>query len=219
MNYEATVPLLAQRRPRHHPSCPGTYALILSSATDIVIPVGRLGDLQLKPGFYVYVGSALGPGGVSARLAYHMRPVRRPHWHLDYLKAHTNILEVWFTYGRRPREHVWARYFAGIRGATVPMVGFGSSDCDCESHLFFFRRRPGAGELRSAGWHHSGKVCENTRTTFSPIMSRISCSDIRAFRNASVTKGTPVASNGVVVAPSKSEPNATCSTPTTLAVY
>ena len=57
----------------------GTYALLLSSATDAVIPVGRLGDLRLQPGFYVYVGSALGPGGVRARLAHHMRPAKRLH--------------------------------------------------------------------------------------------------------------------------------------------
>jgi Uri superfamily endonuclease len=27
--------------------------------------------------------------------------------------------------------------------ASVPMVGFGSSDCDCESHLLFFKTMPG----------------------------------------------------------------------------
>jgi len=43
---------------------PGTYALLLSSATDSSIRVGRLGDLRLRPRYYVYVGSALGPGGV-----------------------------------------------------------------------------------------------------------------------------------------------------------
>ena len=40
---------------------PGSYALILSTSTEAVIRVGRLGNLQLQPGFYVYVGSALGP--------------------------------------------------------------------------------------------------------------------------------------------------------------
>jgi Uri superfamily endonuclease len=31
--------------------------------------------LQLQRGFYVYVGSALGPGGVRARVAHHQKSV------------------------------------------------------------------------------------------------------------------------------------------------
>jgi hypothetical protein len=63
-------------------SSPGPYALLLSSATDQLICVGRLGDLRLQPGFYVYVGSPLGTGGVRARLAHHIRAAERPHWHI-----------------------------------------------------------------------------------------------------------------------------------------
>jgi Uri superfamily endonuclease len=29
-----------------------------------------------------------------------------------------------------------------LRGASVPIAGFGSSDCRCKTHLFFFTRRP-----------------------------------------------------------------------------
>jgi Uri superfamily endonuclease len=106
---------------------PGTYALLLSSATDQLIRVGRLGDLRLQPGYYVYVGSALGPGGVRGRLGHHMRPAERPHWHIDYLRTKATIEAVWF---------------AAMPGVSVPMAGFGSSDCDCESHMFFFAKRP-----------------------------------------------------------------------------
>jgi len=120
---------------------PGTYALLLPSATDAVIRVGRLGDLRLQSGFYVYVGSALGSGGVRARLAHHMRPAERPHWHIDYLRPHTTLEQIWFTYDRKSPEHDWARCFAGMRGASMPLAGFGSSDCDCKTHLFFFERR------------------------------------------------------------------------------
>ncbi len=52
------------------------------------VRIGRRGELRLQPGFYIYLGSALGPGGVRARLALHFRPCTRPHWHLDYLRAH-----------------------------------------------------------------------------------------------------------------------------------
>jgi Uri superfamily endonuclease len=121
---------------------PGAYALLLSSATDAVIRIGRLGDLRLQPGYYVYMGSALGSGGVRGRLGHHVRPVNRPHWHIDYLRTKTTLEAVWFCYGQKSREHAWAKRFAAMPGASVPMAGFGSSDCGCESHLFYFEGCP-----------------------------------------------------------------------------
>ena len=121
---------------------PGTYALILKSTKAASIPVGKLGTLQLRPGFFVYVGSAHGPGGLWGRLAHHLESTARPHWHVDYLRAHTNPQEVWYCCGRRLWEHRWARCLGTQRGASIPLAGFGSSDCTCESHLFFFRGAP-----------------------------------------------------------------------------
>ncbi len=70
---------------------PGTFALVLRR-TDASAPcVGRLGRLALRPGHYVYVGSAQGPGGVRARLSRHLRQATRPHWHIDYLTAAAEI--------------------------------------------------------------------------------------------------------------------------------
>ena len=137
--------------PTNFESHPGTYALLLSSATDAVIRVGRLGDLQLQPGFYVYVGSALGSGGVRARLAHHMRLAERLHWHIDYLHRHTSLEEIWFCYDEKSREHAWARCFAKMPGASVTLAGFGSSDCDCGTHLFFFEKRPAKEQFTSSG--------------------------------------------------------------------
>ena|ERR1017187_5348707 len=68
------------------------------------------------------------------------RKRERPHWHIDYLRPHTTLDEVWFCHDRKSREHEWASCFAGMMGASVPLAGFGSSDCDCESHLFFFNK-------------------------------------------------------------------------------
>jgi hypothetical protein len=36
-------------------------------------------------------------------------------------------------------------------GASVPMAGFGSSDCDCRAHMFFFTRRPRFASLHKKG--------------------------------------------------------------------
>ena len=120
----------------------GTYALVLSCSRTEVVQIGKLGPLELQRGFYVYVGSALGPGGVQARVAHHQRISRRPHWHIDYLRPHARIDRVWYSHQGVRREHQWARAIGSLRRASVPLTGFGSSDCGCISHLFFFTRRP-----------------------------------------------------------------------------
>ena len=69
------------------PSLLGTYALVLRVSGCPEIAVGKLGVLAAQPGFYVYVGSALGPGGLAARVGTHYRHAKRLRWHVDYLRA------------------------------------------------------------------------------------------------------------------------------------
>ncbi len=88
----------------------GTYALVLSSRADGFVRIGQLGELRLQSGFYIYLGSALGPGGVRARLAHHLQPCTRPHWHIDYLRAHADLEEVWYCHDGLRLEHEWARH-------------------------------------------------------------------------------------------------------------
>jgi len=126
----------------------GTYALILFCPRDQLVQIGKLGPLELRRGFYVYVGSALGPGGVRARIAHHQEVSQRPHWHIDYLRPRVRLERVWHSHDRVRREHGWARIISALRGATVPIAGFGSSDCRCATHLFFFKRRPSFKEFQ-----------------------------------------------------------------------
>ncbi len=122
---------------------PGTYALLLRArAPWREIEIGRLGRLVLRPGHYVYVGSAFGPGGVRARVGRHLRVSKPPHWHLDYLRSSVIVDEVWCSYDARRHEHRWADSFSRGRRVRVPLPGFGASDCDCASHLFHQPRPP-----------------------------------------------------------------------------
>ena len=121
---------------------PGTYALILSCSTKVRVQVGCLGTMRLQPGYYVYLGSALGPGGLRGRIAHHQKPSLRPRWHIDYLRAHTRFHCIWFSYDARRREHQWARAMQMVSGAKIALFGFGASDCDCRSHLYLFKRCP-----------------------------------------------------------------------------
>jgi Uri superfamily endonuclease len=121
---------------------PGTYALVLSCASDARIQIGRLGTMHLQRGYYVYLGSALGPGGLRSRIAHHQKLSTRPHWHIDYLRAHTRFSRVWLSHDGSRGEHEWARAMQKVKGATIPFPRFGASDCTCASHLYFFKRCP-----------------------------------------------------------------------------
>ena len=121
---------------------PGTYAVVLESVARAVVAVGRLGLIDLRRGFYVYVGSALGPGGLQARIGRHLDPRRTIHWHIDYLKHATRIVEIWYVADPVRREHAWARALGDLSDASIPLPGFGASDCRCAAHLVHFPTRP-----------------------------------------------------------------------------
>ena len=129
-------------------SLPGTYALIFFSSIKKLISIGKLGTLALEPGFYVYIGSAFGPGGLKARIKHHRNPTSRRHWHIDYLAPILTLNEIWHTYDQIRREHHWAEIHSQTRGAVQPLAGFGSSDCRCLSHLFYYRRKPSCQNFR-----------------------------------------------------------------------
>jgi Uri superfamily endonuclease len=107
------------------------------------LPVGRLGRYDFAPGFYLYVGSAFGSGGLDARIAYHRRRQKeRPHWHVDYLRPYARLREVWAVGGPAHLECVWCRALAASPGLLVPVPQFGSRDTRCRAHLFYLPRAP-----------------------------------------------------------------------------
>lgn len=120
---------------------PGTYALLLRCDAAAQARVGRWGRIDLSKGFYIYTGSAFGPGGVRARVSRHFRKRKRMHWHIDYLRVFLLPLEAWYSHDGGRLEHRWARLFAEM-DAAVSVAGLGCSDCDCRSHLFHFPNRP-----------------------------------------------------------------------------
>ena len=125
------------------PSAAGTYLLILHCDKTSLVTVGRLGEIHFPAGWYVYVGSAFGPGGLRGRLMHHLRPLNTCHWHVDYLRRHAVLREVWIDGAGRRLEHQWASALSGRIPAARPIPRFGCSDCTCPSHLVYFRKHPG----------------------------------------------------------------------------
>lgn len=112
----------------------GTYIIILHLNNGKNIQIGKLGQFRFKKGNYAYVGSAFGPGGLKSRIKHHILPKKSYHWHIDYLNA--LIKEVWVSDHGEKVEHEWAKTLGEI--ASDNTLGFGCSDCTCESHLFYF---------------------------------------------------------------------------------
>ncbi|MEM4188113.1 MAG: GIY-YIG nuclease family protein [Candidatus Hadarchaeum sp.] len=111
---------------------PGIYALLIYVPYDLSLNIGQLGAVDFKRGYYAYVGSAL--GGISARVRRHLRGEKRLHWHIDHLLLHARAVDVLAARGRGRKECTVAAELA----KHLPSIkGFGSSDCNCESHLFY----------------------------------------------------------------------------------
>jgi Uri superfamily endonuclease len=126
----------------------GTYALLvhLDSATDI--EVGRLGHIRFRAGHFVYTGSALGPGGLAARLRRYAVGPRRLHWHVDYLLEHAEVVGALVREDKARLECAWARWFSDRCESACD--DFGASDCRCPSHLFFLGQTVAAEQILEA---------------------------------------------------------------------
>jgi Uri superfamily endonuclease len=133
---------------------PGTYALLLKLDKQERITIGKLGTFDFPAGCYLYVGSALGPGGLRARLARHLHSSenssglnsgqtgQKLHWHIDYLLQRAQLVEVWSVASAERLECKWSQVARELSGAQVLVRGFGSSDCRCTAHLIYFGARP-----------------------------------------------------------------------------
>ena len=126
---------------------PGTYALLLAVHAPVELQIGALGIIKFESPFCMYFGSALGPGGVKARIKHHLQPVHRTHWHVDYLRQEADVQAVWYCNDPARLECVWANAALQHRGVS-PVPQFGSSDCGCYSHLLKANKLPSLRSFR-----------------------------------------------------------------------
>lgn len=122
------------------PKQAGTYALFLRLKSAQRLNVGRLGRFELLPGTYIYLGSALGPGGLQARLGRHLDGRGSSHWHIDALRAVASPFGAIYTLSDERLECDWSQRLLALPNASIPARGFGASDCrrGCCSHLIAF---------------------------------------------------------------------------------
>jgi len=105
------------------PREPGAYTLLIMLVRETA---------EFAPGRYAYLGSARGPGGIRARCARHLRKDKALRWHVDRLTVAGHVAALPVPEGDECA--LTATLLA--HGATVPVPGFGSSDCrSCSAHL------------------------------------------------------------------------------------
>ena len=115
----------------------GCYCLIINMKKDSRIKIGKkLGFIQFKKGNYVYVGSAM--NSLESRLNRHLSEDKKLHWHIDYLLKKSELTDIIFNESTKKIECELSQYIAG---KSQGIEDFGCSDCDCKSHLYYFKNR------------------------------------------------------------------------------
>jgi Uri superfamily endonuclease len=111
----------------------GIYILIIQLSSDAAVQVGALGKLIFKKGLYAYVGSA--QNNLEQRVRRHLTKEKRKFWHIDYLLDNdvAKVTAVFHKEADKTEECTVAKAI-GKKGEAA--VGFGSSDCNCKSHLY-----------------------------------------------------------------------------------
>ena len=131
------------------PSRPGSYLLLIKILSVTTIE-WRASEYALRPGWYLYAGSARGPGGMRARVLRHMRAQKRSHWHIDKITRQTTPTAA-ICYTTQDECGLVADLAADLVSTSTtspavpgdfdfPLPGFGSSDCkNCNSHFLAWR--------------------------------------------------------------------------------
>lgn len=124
----------------------GTYCLIVHINQETRIDVGALTGIDFKSGYYVYTGSAM--NSLIPRIKRHLSDKKKLHWHIDYvlLNKNSNIEEIIFTDSEKRIECQLASLIKESaskisKNNNYLISNFGCSDCNCESHLMYFKNK------------------------------------------------------------------------------
>lgn len=117
----------------------GVYMLLITLKHTRTIVVGKLRNLSFKQGYYIYAGSA--KRHLSKRIKRHLSRIKKNlHWHIDYLTEKADMITAFPIYTGKNIECTMAGNLEKIGG--IPVADFGSGDCRCSSHLFYFKDNP-----------------------------------------------------------------------------
>jgi len=120
------------------PREPGVYIIIIRVGRDISITTRGGKRFTIPSGMYLYIGSAMGKGGIYRRVARHINKPSSLFWHIDYLlhQPSTEILGILYK-THEDREDYEARLALAFKEIFTGIPGFGCSDKPKDySHLY-----------------------------------------------------------------------------------
>lgn len=82
-----------------------------------------------------------GMKNLSQRIDRHLAKDKRFRWHIDWFLAHAKILEIKKIESEERLECAFSRELGDLAEEPI-MKGFGASDCDCVTHLHYFKKNP-----------------------------------------------------------------------------
>jgi Uri superfamily endonuclease len=120
----------------------GSYIFVIKLEKNANIIVGSLGKLFFFKGYYCYVGSALGKAvSLENRLGRYSKLSKEKkgnlYWHIDYLLVNSSTTIVGVK--KFPNKDIECELACMLSKTAKHIVKFGSSDCNCKGHLFYFK--------------------------------------------------------------------------------
>lgn len=111
----------------------GVYLTFFRKHEAEQVEIGALGNFTFQEGLYIYAGS--GRNSIEKRVERHFTSQENKFWHIDYFSEAAEPVDYFIL----PEESSYECRMASIlEKFCEPVPEFGSSDCDCESHLFRF---------------------------------------------------------------------------------
>ena len=123
----------------------GCYLLLIKLSEEEKMKVGKLGTFSFQPGIYCYVGS--GMNGLDQRVRRHLSEDKKKYWHVDYFLEEGEVIATVKVRTEKDMECELNRFISNLAEAT-PAKGFGSSDCNCESHLHLLQKLQHSGSCK-----------------------------------------------------------------------
>lgn len=118
----------------------GVYCIVMWLGKGQNIKVGKNLRGFFPRGYYCYVGSAM--NNLEKRIERHKSKTKKKRWHVDYLTERASFVGAHkIETARKGGECELARKVRQL-GGNIIIRGFGSSDCGCETHLFYFEKNP-----------------------------------------------------------------------------
>ena len=120
----------------------GSYILVTYLGKDLKIRIGKLGIIDFIKGYYCYVGSAFGKiVNLENRIRRYKKLNREKKgnlkWHIDYFLVSPNVsIKRVITFNKKIECEI-AKIIEKNSNKTI--FGFGSSDCKCKSHFYYFK--------------------------------------------------------------------------------